>query len=127
MAIMQMKEVINIFKYKLLSSNIMSAALFLFGAIYWVLLLEMIVFLSTEIWLLFGKFQKYILILRTKLICYTCSSYFSSHKEVVILIEKQFSFIFLKLKNTKNHFFVSGTTKPAHKAIHVSFALILFI
>jgi hypothetical protein len=42
-------------------------------------------------------------------------------------IEKQFSFIFLKLKNTKNHFFVSGTTKPAHKAMHVSFALILFI
>jgi hypothetical protein len=57
--------------------------------------------------------------------CYTCSSYFSSHKEVVILIEKQFSFIFLKLKNTKNHFFVSGTAKTAHKTMHVSFVLFL--
>jgi hypothetical protein len=53
--------------------------------------------------------------------CYTSSSYFSSHKEVVILIEKQFSFIFFKLKNTKNYFFVSGTAKTAHKAMHVSF------
>jgi hypothetical protein len=57
--------------------------------------------------------------------CYTCSSYFSSHKEVVILIEKQFSFIFLKLKNTKNHFFVSGTAKTACIAMHVSFVQLI--
>jgi ssDNA-specific exonuclease RecJ len=51
---------------------------------------------------------------------YTCSSYFSSHKVVVILIEKQFSSIFLKIKNTKNYF-VSGTAKIAHKAMYLSF------
>jgi hypothetical protein len=35
--------------------------------------------------------------------------------KVFILIEKQFSFIFLKFKNIKNHLFVSGTTKTACK------------
>jgi hypothetical protein len=59
--------------------------------------------------------------------CYTCSSYFSSHKVVVILIKKQFSFIFLKIKNTKNYFFVSGTAKTAHKAMYVSFVLLVFL
>jgi hypothetical protein len=49
--------------------------------------------------------------------CFTCNFYFSSHKEVVILIENQF--YFLKLENTKNHLFVNGTTKTAHKAMHV--------
>jgi hypothetical protein len=53
----------------------------------------------------------------------TCSFYFSSHKEIVILIKKQFYFIFLTLENTKYNFFVSGTTKTAHKVMHVSFVL----
>jgi hypothetical protein len=58
--------------------------------------------------------------------CYTCIFYFSSHKEIVILIEKQFYFIFIKLKNIKNHFFVSETAKTAYKAMHVSFCCRLF-
>jgi hypothetical protein len=59
---------------------------------------------------------------RTKLTCIVIHAVLTfSHKEVVILIEKQFSFF--KLKNTKNHFFVSGTAKTAHKIMHVSFVL----
>jgi hypothetical protein len=42
-------------------------------------------------------------------------------QEVVILIEKQFSFILLKFKNTNNHLFMSGTAKTACIVMHISF------
>jgi hypothetical protein len=45
---------------------------------------------------------------------------------MIFLIKKQFSFIFLKLKNTKNHFFVSGTAKNTPKAMHASFVLVFY-
>jgi hypothetical protein len=45
---------------------------------------------------------------------------------VVFLIKKQFPFIFLKLKNTKNYLFVSGAAKNVSKTMHVSFVLSFF-
>jgi hypothetical protein len=55
---------------------------------------------------------------KTHMHCFRRSFYFFSHKELVFLIEKQFSFIFSKLKNTKkDYLFVNGTTKNVPKAM----------
>jgi hypothetical protein len=45
--------------------------------------------------------------------CFRSSFYFSSHKKIIFLIEKQFSFIFSKIIKHKILFFVSETAKTA--------------
>jgi hypothetical protein len=63
---------------------------------------------------------------KTYMHCFRCIFCCSTHKEVVFLIKKQFPFIFLKFKKTKNYLFVSGATKNVPKTMHVSFVLSIF-